>query len=233
MSINPKILAMITDLENNNLNALEVKYKEYFKNQTCQSLLKQIVTDAPTVSKNFSGIEGLWYIENYLSEDELNMIKNKINEEIDLVPITKSSASRKVAHYGYYYLYDRSGLKEAPKIPNYLESFVLPERINKLVNEDLVNVPFEQLIINEYLPGQQIAFHIDHVKQFGPMIACITVGQSVPIKFKYGSVEKIINVKEGSMYIMTEDARYKWQHSLRNATTNNRYSLTYRTINKN
>ena len=70
-----------------------------------------------------------------------------------------------------------------------------------------------------------------YIFQSGPIIACLTVGQTVPIHFKNGSIVKTINIEEGSMYIMTGDARYKWQHSLKNNTEGVRYSLTYRTVN--
>lgn len=115
-------------------------------------------------------------------------------------------------------------------IPDYLANLVSANRINKTIGSDLITNSFEQLIINEYLPGQQIAYHIDHVTQFGPIVACITVGQAVPIKLKLNDIEKTINVEAGSMYIMTGDARYKWKHSLKNDTNCDRYFLTYRTV---
>ncbi len=87
-----------------------------------------------------------------------------------------------------------------------------------------------QIIINEYKPGQQIAYHTDHIKLFGPVIACITIGQSIPIYFRK-AVVKQLDIKSGSMYIMTGEARYEWQHSLKNNTQDTRYSITYRTAN--
>uniref|UniRef100_A0A6C0LTK8 Fe2OG dioxygenase domain-containing protein n=1 Tax=viral metagenome TaxID=1070528 RepID=A0A6C0LTK8_9ZZZZ len=186
-----------------------------------------------SVVKNLSGIKGLWYIKDYLTDSEINMIKEKINNEIEFESITNSHNSRRTAHFGYYYLYDRSGLKNAPIIPDFLKDLVNPKRINNKITKYVVSdtCTFNQIIINEYTPGQQIAYHIDHVKLFGPIIVCITIGQSIPIKFKYDDNIKEVNIDEGSMYIMTDAARYKWQHSLKNISDNTRYSLTYRVVN--
>src|ERR1700677_2276633 len=134
---------------------------------------------------NVCGIKGMYYIKNYLGQEEIDLCLNKINSEIDFVPITQTPHSRKVAQFGYYYSYDRSGLKPTNPIPEYLAVLASEQRVNTICG-NITNGPFDQLIINEYKPGQQIAPHTDHVTQFGPVIACITLGQQVPITFVLG-----------------------------------------------
>lgn len=175
------------------------------------------------IVENFEDIPGLWYIENYLSEIESEEFKNYIANHVNLEPISTNQYSRRVAHYGYYYTYNHTGLKPAPPIPDWLKDLLDP---NILL---LKNIHMNQIIINEYKPGQQIAYHTDHIGLFGPVIACITVGESIPIKFKK-DVVKTLNIKSGSMYIMTNDSRYKWQHSLKNNSLQTRYSITYRSV---
>ena len=217
------VISILFDLKNNNWNIIENKLK---KNEIAKS--HQIIA-----VPNTSDIIGLWYIPNYLTTEELELIKKKLANEIIFDPLSKGNLkSRHVAHYGYNYSYNRTGLTKASPIPDYLLTLVEPKRINDILKTKLFNKEFEQLIINEYKPGQQIAYHIDHQKQFGSVIACLTIGQSVPIKFKKDGVEKIINVEEGSLYIMSKDSRYLWQHSLINNGDYNRYSLTYRFVNK-
>lgn len=107
---------------------------------------------------------------------------------------------------------------------------------------------FGQLIINEYYPGQGIAPHIDHIKRFGPIVACISLGSGIVMDFEKitpasaGSeavVEKYsIYVKPRSLYFMSGDARYKWKHSIASRKTDvvdakkikrgRRVSLTFR-----
>lgn len=185
-----------------------------------------------SIIENAYDIPGLFYIKNYLTMSEIDTILNKIHSEIIFKPITTAPTSRLVAHFGYNYSYDRSGIKPADPIPTDLTNIVNINKINNICGENIISNPFDQLIINEYKPGQQIAPHTDHVTQFGPIIACITVGKSVPIIFTLGSIKKIINVESGSMYIMTKDSRYLWKHSLKNTSDGTRYSLTYRTIVK-
>lgn len=225
---------IINDLENNDWIALEEKHKNMLsKKSILVSLQKLIDLDyRPNITQNFNGINGLWYIENYLSSNEIEDIKKYIQNDIAMQPITNNSTySRRVAHFGYYYSYNRTGLKTAPKIPTILNDLAACNRINKLTNS-LILEPFDQVIINEYKPNQQITYHTDDIKLFGPVIACITIGQAIPIYFKNENKEIKLDIKEGSMYIMTGDARYSWKHSLKNNKSGIRYSITYRTIVK-
>lgn len=213
--MNSKFSQLIDSLFANNLENFQKEYKQIYQPQL--------------VEENCHGIKGIWYIKNYLNKDEIKFIKNKINET-NFVPITAAPNSRRVAHFGYLYSYDRTGIKKTIDIPEYFQKLVTIDRINNTIKKDILDKEFQQLIINEYKSKQCIAYHTDHTSQFGPIIACITIGEPVPIRFKLDGIEKVVNIEEGSLYIMTGDARYKWKHSLKNNKNANRYSLTYRTI---
>ncbi|AYV85437.1 MAG: 2Og-Fe(II) oxygenase [Satyrvirus sp.] len=225
MYLSKEALDVINSLENDDFEILQSKHKKY--SEEYNKKLKFIYNFSQN-SENV--VDGLYYIPNYLTNDEIMLVKEKIKNEIKFSPISNSYNSRKVAHFGYYYSYNRSGLKEAPAIPIYLFDLVSPGRINSSLKENIISTNFDQLIINEYKPGQKIAYHIDHVSQFGPIIACISVGSEIYMNFKYQDIEKKIKIEEGSLYIMSGDARYKWMHSLTNSTNDNRYSLTFRTV---
>lgn len=224
------------------INLLDDNISDYEENIVIRSIMQKSQLDRTfdlikpigleQVINNAYDIPGLYYIKNYLNQLEINTIMNKIQSEIKFESISKATNSRQVSHFGYYYSYDRSGVTPADPIPDYLNDLVDINRINNICGENVICNSFDQLIINQYKPQQQIAPHIDHTTQFGPIIACITVGKSVPIIFSLESVKKIINVETGSMYIMTGDSRYLWKHSLKNTSDGNRYSLTYRTIVK-
>lgn len=214
------VASILFDLQNNDWNAAEIKLRNF-----------GLEKPKKTISSNVENISGLWYIPNYLTEKEINSFKKKIDTEINFSHLGNTK-SRRVAHFGYNYSYDQTGLTKASPIPDYLLTLVDPNKINDVLGINLIDKPFQQLIINEYKPGQQIAYHTDHPTQFGSVIACITIGQSVPIKFKKDTQEKTVDVQEGSLYIMTGESRYSWKHSLINDGDNNRYSLTYRFVNK-
>lgn len=192
-------------------------------------------------------IEGLYYIENYITNEEHNMIMNNIKNDIkEWNPVGSSKFSRKVKHYGYSYGYDYSGINKIEDIPDFYKNLVNPERINNYFPSPLINQEFEQLIINEYLPKQGIYPHIDHTKFFGSIIICLTVGSGINIEFSSNSHENIVNfyVKPCSLYIMTSKSRYNWKHGITKSLydvlpnsnqkiiRNTRYSITFRTINK-
>lgn len=186
-------------------------------------------------------IPGLYYVPNYLTKKEIKKIKlslDKSNNWIKIVP--SSSISRRVIHRGYSYSYNRSGIKKLDPIPDYFKNLVSKDRLINAIGidifDDMDNDFVEQLIINEYHPGQGIAAHIDHTKYFGPYIICLTVGGGTTIEFTRGNKLKSVYVEEGSLYIMSGDARYKWKHQIqkkkidKNIARKTRYSLTYRTI---
>lgn len=177
---------------------------------------------------------GLFYHEDYLSTQELEEVQQWIKESKDVFkPITKSPNSRQVAHYGYNYAYDRSGVSKADhEIPAKILELVSLERLRDKFPELHCDTEFNQLIVNRYSTGQGIGKHIDHVMQFGPVIVCLTVGCDTTINFSQGATTKPFHVAVGSCYVMSGDARYKWAHQISpmKQGTSARYSLTFRTV---
>ena len=86
--------------------------------------------------------------------------------------------SRRVMHFGYKYDYTSRRLDETARIgplPEWLAQ--LSNRVRGAASEEAKQLldpdqPFEQAIINEYLPGQGIAPHIDR-DCFGPLVATV------------------------------------------------------------
>lgn len=71
-----------------------------------------------------------------------------------------------------------------------------------------------QVIVNEYLPGQGIAPHIDDPKQFGEWVISVSLGSSCVVNFT--KEKQIINkfINKGSVYQMVGDVRYNWKHGI-------------------
>ena len=186
---------------------------------------------------------GLYYIPNYLTKAELTKIKKELTNSEKWYGISGNPKSRKVIQYGYSYsyAYDRTGVEKIDDMPEIFSKLITKDKVNKAVKNEVMTDEMEQLIINEYLPGQGIAFHTDHEKYFGPVIVCITVGSGISIDFvhRYDDTKKYTQyVEEGSLYIMSGDARYKWKHGIAQRISDNdkergiRWSLTYRTVVK-
>ena len=104
-----------------------------------------------------------------------------------------------------------------------------------------VQVRRQQAIINEYLPGQGIAPHIDR-DCFGPIVATVSLGSAINMDFRCDSTgdEYVQRLVPRSLVLLHGDARFKWRHGIakRHSDTWNgqktkrqrRVSITFRTI---
>ncbi len=168
-------------------------------------------------------IKGLFVIPNYLTDTQSDQAINHI-KKCQWMPVSNTLKSRKVIHYGWIYSYDRSGIKKTIELPECLSN--LTNKMNEYLNK---NIKFDQLIINKYEEGQAINAHIDHTKFFGDTILCLTLMNSVTAIFSQGNIKIEVILEPLSAYIMTNDARYKWTHEMKQSH-GTRISLTYRTI---
>lgn len=162
---------------------------------------------------------GLYYVPNFITPEESKTFLLELAQNKNWVGVTSSQKSRKVIHYGYIYSYTGGPLQATDPIPDLYQS--LWGRIPH--NPQFFGSPFfekglpefDQLIINEYVPGQGIAAHTDHTTKFGPVIACITLGSGVEIEFTRPGHESFkIYTEPNSLYIMSGDSRYLWKHAI-------------------
>ncbi len=74
----------------------------------------------------------------------------------------------------------------------------------------------DQVIVNEYLPGQGIAAHIDREQCFGDRIAIVSLGSQCVMRFESKQFRKKIDVelKPRSLIMITAEARYQWTHAI-------------------
>jgi alkylated DNA repair dioxygenase AlkB len=74
----------------------------------------------------------------------------------------------------------------------------------------------DQLIINEYLPGQGISRHVDCVPCFGDTVASLSLGSTCEMKFEHVSSGKSgsMILAPRSMLVLSGEARYDWMHSI-------------------
>lgn len=180
-----------------------------------------------------SVIDGLIYLQNHTPKELSDAIVRDLTSASDWFPVSQSESARRVRHYGYRYNY-RSGVASEPAAP-------IPPLYRQLIDlipHDLNFTP-EQLIINEYQPGQGIARHIDS-RAYGPVIACFTFGGGAEMEFRYAGAVVRIYTEPDSLYVMTGDARSKWSHEMRKrkfdtvdgvkTPRTTRWSVTFRSL---
>jgi len=174
-------------------------------------------------------VPGLYYLDD-IKENTYDIITNL--DKLEWKAITPSKNSRKVQHYGYKYDYKTSNIyAKADDIPDFL--LKLKKKLTQIclkLNIIDKSYEFNQCIINNYNSGQGISAHIDNLK-YGKVIGCFSVGCDAKMKFSQNDKTKDIIVNNNSVYIMSDDARYKWKHSMIGSKKNERrISITFRNV---
>lgn len=182
-------------------------------------------------------IPGLKYIADFVSEQE----QKDLIQIIDSLPWDKS-LTRRVQQYGYKYDYTKKTIDSSlylGALPEWLSPY-----IQRLLDQKLFIESPDQVIINEYLPGQGISRHLDCVPCFGDTIASISLSSPCMMEFEQVGLGKKGSMMLGpmSLLVLSEEARYQWMHSIPARKTDKfgdeviergrRISLTFRNVIK-
>lgn len=186
--------------------------------------------------QKIEAVPGLQFIEGFLSQEEQDDCVRRVDAAMDQ---WLNDLSRRVQHYGWRYDY------KARAITPDMHIGALPEWLSRLAQKlyeetgQFDRVP-EQVIVNEYVPGQGIATHIDH-PGFGPTVCTISLLDDWEMDFSKNWKDKSpALLPRGSCVLLTGDSRMVWQHGIaprRSEPLDNgrrdrrrRLSLTFRTV---
>ena len=137
-------------------------------------------------------IPGLTYIPNYLSISD----QSEIIQEIES-GVWSNELKRRVQHYGYKYDYTNRSINAEMAVGD------IPVRCKllayKLVQDNIFTKVPDQLIINEYQPGQGIAPHIDCVPCFNDIIVSISLLDEYPMTFSNENEKIDLTLEVGSL----------------------------------
>lgn len=189
----------------------------------------------PTENTPAPDISGLSYYPDFITdEEELHLIS-----VIDSYPWIHD-LKRRVQHYGYRYDYKSRQATKDTYIGS-LPDWILPIA-EKLTDDKKFSALPEQVIVNEYLPGQGISAHIDCVPCFGNVIASLSLGSPCIMKFENIRLKENhdLFLAQRSLTVFRDEARHQWTHAIpgRKSDTVNgikilrsrRISLTFRTM---
>ncbi|MDG1287859.1 MAG: alpha-ketoglutarate-dependent dioxygenase AlkB [Rickettsiales bacterium] len=179
--------------------------------------------------------DGLRYIPNFITPAEESTLLNNIDQQPWL-----NDLKRRVQHYGWKYDYTARRVDSTMRLgllPNWLMDYC-----RRLYDEEHFPKLPDQVIINEYEPGQGIASHIDCVLCFEETIAALSLGSSCVMEFTNPDTsEKVAHMLEPrSLLISSGNARYQWKHGITARKTDKhegqtiqrsrRISLTFRNV---
>lgn len=154
-------------------------------------------------------INGLKYIPSFIDKEN----ETELLYLIDLKPWL-TDLKRRTQHYGYKYDYTSKKIDSSMSIgrmPWWLKAYTL-----RLMHEGIFEVEPDQVIINEYLPGQGIGRHVDCVSCFDKTIASISLESNCMMDFKHLKSPKSgsMMLESGSLLVLSDEARYDWMHSI-------------------
>lgn len=181
-------------------------------------------------------VPGLKFLERFLTPEQQAYCVQRIDAAEGE---WRNDLSRRVQHYGWRYDY------KARAITPDMHLGVLPDWLarvaQKLYDETGLfdRVP-EQVIVNEYLPGQGIATHIDH-PGFGPTVCMVSLLDDWEMDFSENwKDKKPALLQTGSCVLLTGPARDTWQHGIAARKSElmengrrdrkRRLSMTFRTV---
>lgn len=123
-------------------------------------------------------IKGMQYRSGFISKETEGELTRFL-----MTQKWNTSLKRRTQHYGFTYSYDKSNLLEpAEPIPPLFE--VAKQSIEKHLHEQMgEECEFDQIIVNEYLPGQGISAHIDNTHLFGPIVVSLSLASDTIMIF--------------------------------------------------
>jgi alkylated DNA repair dioxygenase AlkB len=153
------------------------------------------------------GINGLLYIPQYISQAHHDMLIKTIDGQP-----WRGELARRTQHYGYVYDYRARSVDASMYLGE------LPPWLNRIAqhlhDDGLVSEPPDQAIINEYMPGQGIADHIDSAPSFGEVVTSLSLAAPVLMELKKSDQIVPILLEPRSLFMMRGVARYEWTHGI-------------------
>lgn len=180
-------------------------------------------------------ISGLKYVPDFITQSDHDFLLKQIDSQPWL-----SDLKRRVQHYGYKYNYKARAIDRSLHIgplPDWASNLAY-----RLYDENIISELPDQVIVNEYQPGQGISSHIDCVPCFTDTIISLSLGSACVMNFTgVPTGEKIpVLLEPRSIVVLKDDARYKWTHSIparkvdrfygQTITRERRVSLTFRKV---
>jgi len=182
-----------------------------------------------------STIKGLSVLRKFVGLAE----SQKLLAQIDRAEWS-TELKRRVQHYGNRYDYSSRRVAPAaavPPLPPWAANLIID-----MLSSNATTRQFDQVIVNEYWPGQGIAPHIDAISSFTDEIASLSLGSTCVMTFsrpKTGGLVALL-LEPGDLIVLRGEARYEWRHEIKPRKTDTwegrklprgrRVSLTFRQL---
>ncbi|MCU0432861.1 MAG: alpha-ketoglutarate-dependent dioxygenase AlkB [Bacteroidia bacterium] len=195
--------------------------------------LPAVSTVVETMQRELPG--GLDYLPDFIRPSE----ETALLKAIDTLPWI-TDLKRRVQHYGYRYDYKARRINSSMQVnplPDWGQALAL-----RLFHEGITPFIPDQLIINEYEPGQGITAHVDCEPCFEDVIVSVSLGSGCVMDFTHVSsaAHVPLYLSPRSVVAMSGESRYDWKHGIaarrndkvagRTLPRERRISLTFRKV---
>ncbi|WP_345948082.1 alpha-ketoglutarate-dependent dioxygenase AlkB [Mucilaginibacter sp. PAMB04274] len=180
-----------------------------------------------------TAVPGLFLYPDFIDEAREEQLLNEIDSQTWIVDYL-----RRLQYYGYRNELD----KPYDLIPFPVTMPPLMHQLSQeMVEKSIILLQPDQVIINEYVPGEGIKPHKDRA-YYENQICGVNLGSGCIMRFIRGKNEEVIDVEipRRSVYVMQDDARKKWKHAIPPRKKDNidgnikhrerRVSITYRKV---
>ena len=147
-------------------------------------------------------IPGLTYLREYITEAE----ETRLVKAIDAEPWDETWDRRRQP-YGVTY-----GPKKGERRPIPPWGMTLVDRFHA---EGISDRRFDQMLVNEYEPGQGISLHRDY-DPFDRTVVSLSLLSSCVMDFRHAKNRRreTILLEPRSLLILSDEARYGWEHGI-------------------
>jgi alkylated DNA repair dioxygenase AlkB len=180
-----------------------------------------------------TALPGFFIYPEFITEQQELLLLNEIDSQTWIVDFL-----RRLQYYGY-----RNELEKPYNLVPFPVEMPLHirELSAELVKQEIIQHLPDQVIINEYNPGEGIKPHKDRM-YYENQICGVNLGSGCIMRFIRGKNKEVIDIEvpRRSVYVMQDDARKKWKHAIPPRKKDNvngevkhrdrRVSITYRKV---
>jgi alkylated DNA repair dioxygenase AlkB len=182
-----------------------------------------------------ASIPGLSVLDEWIDAEQ----ERALLAAVDASP-WRDDLARRVQHHGFRYDYRARSVDASMRLGDLPPwAAALADRIAR---EGLAERAPDQVIVNEYQPGQGISRHVDCVPCFGPTVLSLSLASScvMDLHAPDGPEKIAVALRPRGLLVLTGEARSRWSHSIAGRKSdlldgarvprNRRVSLTFRTV---
>ncbi|MCG7493054.1 alpha-ketoglutarate-dependent dioxygenase AlkB [Thalassobius sp. Cn5-15] len=152
---------------------------------------------------------GLKYLPDFVSVEEAGCLIHKLDAQS-----WRSDLKRRVQHYGYRYDYKARQAREEDylgPLPPFLQGLA-----EHLTHAGHFGSAPDQVIVNEYMPGQGISAHVDCRPCFGDVIASLSLLSPCVMRLENRKISQQVDLtlEPGSLLVLSGEARHVWTHAI-------------------